>query len=105
MEEMEEDLNNLRLILENLLVLSFEQEKLMKAFQNIQRTDPRFVELSQQQLKLKDDSRLVEDSLLSLSKRVFQIKSVVLKELTDMKMNIDEASEPIKQQRKWHQIT
>jgi len=97
MESMEEDLNNLRLILENLLVLSFEQEKLMKAFQNIQRTDPRFVELSQQQLKLKDDARLVEDSLVSLSKRVFQIKGIVLKELTDMKMNIDEASDAIKQ--------
>jgi hypothetical protein len=99
MKEMQENIDDLRNILENLLKLSFEQEALMKEFRTIHQSDPRFITLSQKQLKLKDDSKIIEDSLLALSKRVFQIKSFVTRELTNMKYNIDESMDALKIRR------
>jgi hypothetical protein len=99
MEQMEENLKDLRNILENLLTLSFEQEKLMKDFREVNQSDPRFVSLSQQQLKLKDDARIVDDSLTSLAKRVFQIESFVTREVSAMNQYMDLSVESIKQRR------
>jgi len=99
MEQMEENLKDLRDILENLLTLSFSQEKLMKDFREVNQSDPRFVNLSQQQLKLKDDARIVEDSLTSLAKRVFQIESFVTREVNAMNQYMDQSVEAIKQRR------
>ena len=43
--------------------------------------DPRYVELGQEQRKLKDDAALVEDSLYALSMRVREIASAVNREI------------------------
>jgi len=91
-----EDYNALRQILENLLKLSFEQESLMKNLQNIRPEDPRLVPLGQVQLKLKDDAKIVEDSLLALSKRVFEMKTFVTREVGDLNGYMDEALEEIR---------
>lgn len=88
MEQMEEDMQSLRQLLENLVGLSFEQEDLMDQFVDATRNTPRYVELSQVQHKLKDDFRLIEDSLQALSKRVFQIESFVTEKVTDIKSNM-----------------
>ncbi|CAN5885521.1 ATPase [soil metagenome] len=96
MESQEENIGDLRAIMENLIKLSFDQEELMKSFRNVNQSDPRFVGLSQQQLKLRDDARMVEDSLHSLAKRVFQIESFVTRELGEMNQNMDQASQRIK---------
>jgi hypothetical protein len=95
-QQNEENAEDLRAILDNLLHLSFEQEDIMKSFKNISQTDPRFVTLSQKQIKIKDDSKVVEDSLFALSKRVFQIQSFINKELENMKNYMSEASTLIK---------
>ncbi len=99
MEQSQENLDDLRDILENLITLSFDQEKLMKDFRNVNLSDPRFQKLAQEQLKLKDDARIIEDSLYSLAKRVFQIESFVTREVTDMKQHMDESSRGIKERR------
>ncbi len=104
MEQMQENLDDLRDILENLLTLSFDQEKLMKDFRGVNLSDPRFIELGQKQLKLQDDAKIVEDSLLALSKRVFQIESFVTRELSDMKSYMQKSSEAIKE-RKLSKVT
>lgn len=96
MEEMAENYDDLRKILENLITLSFDQERLMVEFRNIRRVDPKFVQLSQEQLKLKDDARIIEDSLNALAKRVFAIKSVVTREMGEMNYQMDEAIDAIK---------
>lgn len=100
MEMMMENLEDLRHIVHNLLKLSFDQEKLMKEFGQVQQSDPRFVTLSQQQLKIKDDSRIIEDSLQSLAKRVFQIRSFVTRELSEMNMHMDKTTDAIKERKK-----
>ncbi|MEX0968129.1 MAG: DUF4175 family protein [Bacteroidia bacterium] len=89
MEGMQEDYESLRQILENLINLSMEQEGLMEELGQIRRYNPQFVELSKKQSKLKDDARLIEDSLLSLSKRVFQIQTFVNKEIGLVNYNMD----------------
>lgn len=84
MTMMEENLDHLRDILDNLVKLSFDQESLMNDFKGVNQSDPRFVKLSQHQLKLKDDAKIIEDSLLSLANRIFQIQSFVTREVESM---------------------
>jgi hypothetical protein len=96
MEQMQENLDALRDILENLITLSFDQETLMKDFRGVSLQDPRFIKLGQQQLKLKDDAKIVEDSLYALAGRVVQIQSFITRELNDMKSYMDESVKSIK---------
>jgi len=96
MEMMQENLDNLRDIEDNLIKLSFDQEALMKDFQNINQSDPRFIELSQKQLKLKDDAKIIEDSLLALANRVYQIKSFVTREVKEMNEHMDQSLDGLK---------
>ncbi|MDX1904750.1 MAG: DUF4175 family protein [Thermonemataceae bacterium] len=98
-EQAEEDLNNLRNILDNLVHLSFDQEDLMKNFRNVSSSDPRFIELAQKQLKLTDDSKIIEDSLTALAKRVPQIESFVMRELSEMQNAMNAASKAIKERK------
>lgn len=100
MEQMEEDMKALRQLLENLVGLSFDQEDLIDEFGTTQTNTPRYVELVQGQFKLKDDFRLVEDSLQALSKRVFQIESFVTEKVGEIKNNIRESLDELEERRK-----
>jgi hypothetical protein len=98
-KELDEDMDALRAILENLVKLSFDQENLMKDFRNMNVSDPRFVKLSQEQLKLQDDAKMIEDGLYALAKRVLQIQSFVTKEVTTMRNSMDESVKFIKERK------
>jgi hypothetical protein len=98
-EQAEENMEDLRMILENLVRLSFDQEDVMKEFKKVNQSDPRFITLSQKQLKLKDDSKIIEDSLMALAKRVYQIESFVTREVGQMKGYMDESAKAIKDRR------
>ncbi len=100
MEMMQENLDHLRDIVDNLITLSFSQEELMKEFRQINQSNPRFVNLSQEQLKIKDDAVILEDSLRSLAERVFQIRSFVTREVNDMNKYLDESVNAIKERKK-----
>ncbi|HQQ81799.1 MAG TPA: hypothetical protein PK059_01360 [Cyclobacteriaceae bacterium] len=101
--EMEIDMANLeslRQIIHGLIKLSFDQESLMKDFTTVQLSDPRYVVLSQNQLKIKDDSKVLEDSLLSLSKKDAFLSSVVTREVGELNGHVDKALEKIKDRKK-----
>lgn len=98
-ETVDENIKDLRYLLENLLALSFEQETLMKEFKKINQTDPRYINLLQREIKLKDDAKMVEDSLFALGKRVFQLQKFVTKEVGDMNDYIKESIVSLKQRR------
>jgi hypothetical protein len=91
MEQQEEDMASLRYLLENLIQFSFDQEALMQELKTMDVNNPKYLKLSQQQRKLKDDSGILEDSLFALSKRVPQISSVVNKEISLINDNIGDA--------------
>ncbi len=97
MDEMEEEQQQqesenaatLRQILENLLNLSFSQEDLMKQLGTTRIDNPQYIKIPQQQKKLKDDSKIIEDSLLALSKRSPQVSSIINREISAINNNID----------------
>lgn len=95
-----ENLESLRQILHGLIKLSYDQESLMKDFVSVQQTDPKYVKLSQQQLKIKDDSKVLEDSLLALAKRDPFMGSIVTREVGELNDHVDKAVENIKERRK-----
>jgi hypothetical protein len=94
-EEQAEDIDKLRDILENLIQLSFGQEALMNELSATKPNDPQHFKINQKQNKLRDDAKMIEDSLFALSKRVPQIKSVVNKEISAINMNMQRAVEEI----------
>jgi len=101
--EMEADMENLeslRQIIHGLIKLSFDQENLMKEFAPIQQTDPKYVQLSQNQLKVKDDAKVLEDSLLELSKKDQRMSNYVTREVSELNDHIDKAVGNIKERRK-----
>ncbi|CAN5520080.1 ATPase [soil metagenome] len=91
----EEDINKLRNLLENIIQLSFGQESLMGELSKTKTNDPQFVKINQKQKKLKDDAKMVEDSLLALSKRQPAIAAAVNKEISAINMNMDKSLEEI----------
>ncbi|WP_338874014.1 DUF4175 family protein [Spirosoma sp. SC4-14] len=99
MQEMQENMDDLRNILENLITLSFGQERVMKDFRGMSLQDPRVAKLSQEQLKLQDDAKIIEDSLNALASRVVQIQSFVTRELTNMKSYMDESVQQLRERR------
>ena len=101
--QMEMDMQNieaLRQIIHGLIKLSYDQEALMKDFNAIQQTDPKYVQLSQNQLKLKDDAKVLEDSLLALGKRDAFMGSMVTKQVGELNEHLDKAVTNIKDRRK-----
>ncbi|MGK7393790.1 MAG: DUF4175 family protein [Candidatus Cyclobacteriaceae bacterium M3_2C_046] len=100
MTMMQENLDNLREIEDNLIKLSFNQEDLMQNFRKVNQSDPRFIDLSQQQLKIKDDAKIIEDSLRSLAERVFQIRSFVTREVDEMNDHLDGTVDALKERKK-----
>lgn len=100
MEQMEEDMAALRQLLENLMTLSFDQEDLIEEVNITTINTPKYVELAQTQHKLKDDFKLVEDSLVALSKRIFEIESFVTEKITDIKKHMGNSLENLEERKK-----
>ena len=92
-ESMSEDIDALRSILENLLRTSFTQEEVMLNLRKTSPKDPKYIALMQEQNKIKDDMKMIEDSLFAVSKRQVQIKSFVNTEMADLNSNLDKAVE------------
>jgi hypothetical protein len=100
MEIDQQNLESLRQIIHGLIKLSFDQESLIKDFNAIQQSDPKYVQLSQNQLKIKDDSKVLEDSLLELAKKDPFMGSVVTREIGELNGHLDKAVENIKERKK-----
>lgn len=100
MEQMEMDMEALRQLLENLVQLSFDQENLMDEIRKTDINNPQYVKLVQEQKKLKDDAKMVEDSLYALAKKLVQIESFVTQEITEINRNIGKGIERLEQRDK-----
>ncbi len=99
-EQMEEDMQALRQLLENLVTLSFDQEELIDLIGLTQVNTPRYVDLVQNQYKLKDDFKIVEDSLHALSKRIFQIETFVMEKVAEIKTSMKKSTDELEERRK-----
>lgn len=92
-EQLELDLRAIRQLLENLISLSFDQEHVMEEIAKTNINDPKYLQLIQKQRKIKDDTKMVEDSLFALSKRVFQLEAFINKEMRDINKHMSKALE------------
>ncbi len=93
MEQNQENIQNLKQILKNLLVLSFEQEDVLRNINNISVNDPVWVRLTRKQRELIIQSEVIRDSLYALAIRAPQIGNVVNNELLAIAINLDRSSE------------
>ena len=100
-EEQENKVNEqeLRQILKNLLQSSFDQEKVLVDLRRTNQDDPNFIKLAQKQRDIKDNLKMVEDSLYSLSKKVPQIESTVNKEIQAINQQIGQSLDFITERR------
>ena len=80
-----EDLASLRILLEQLLTFSIEQEDLLSALKSTSSKDPKYVAIGKNQRKLKDELRTIDDSLTALAKRQIMISNKINTEVQQIK--------------------
>lgn len=90
-EQATENLEDMRQLLENLIDLSHQQESIMDQLKITKSKDPKFVEIAKAQKDIIDDTKVVEDSLLALSKRVPEIGRTINDEISIVKQSMDKA--------------
>ena len=98
-ESINENIDNLRAILENLLSFSFDQEKLMLSFDGIDAHHAEFPKKLKKQQILKENFEHIDDSLYTLSLRLQKLSSNIQKDLTEAHYNIDKSLENIAENR------
>ena len=92
-QQMNEDIDLLRQILDNLLLFSFDQETLMKRFQSSNTTTSGHAKRLVKQVNLREHFEHVEDSLFALSLRQPMISESINKEISEVFFNIDKSLE------------
>ena len=90
-EQLQEDANMLRQILDNLLLFSFDQEALMNAFKTIEANHNQYAAYLRKQSDLKEHFKHIDDSLFALSLREPKLSETVNKEIADVYFNIDKS--------------
>src|SRR5579859_1019512 len=83
-DENAEDMQAIRQLLKNILQLSFDEEKLMGDVNLTNINNPKYVELMHEQERIRENSKMVEDSLYALAKRQEEISSFVTKQINDV---------------------
>ncbi|QSS98130.1 DUF4175 family protein [Psychroflexus sp. ALD_RP9] len=87
MQQQQEDAEMLKQILDNLIVYSIEQEKLMNDFSKLTNKNPLFPSKLRRQAELRENFKHVDDSLFELAKRNMMITSLVNNAIEDIKFN------------------
>jgi hypothetical protein len=90
-DQIQEDTETLRQILDNLVLFSFDQEALMNQFKSIEVSHNKFATYLRKQNSLREHFEHVDDSLFALSLRQPKISETVNKEITEVFYNIDKA--------------
>ncbi len=86
-ETLAEDIENLKMILKNLINISFAQESNIQLGLGLGPRDPRYVNVLSNQKKLIQRFKIVEDSLYSLGKRQIMIQPLITQDIGLIRMN------------------
>lgn len=84
-----EDERMMRRLLENVIYLSFEQEKILNLTKTTAINSPSYLKIIQYQQKLKEDFKLVEDTLYKIASRQVAIKKFIFEEVDNVLNNSD----------------
>lgn len=86
-KQQQEDMEAIRSLLQNIVLLSLNQESVLQDFSNLNTGSAGFVLKGRDQKKLIDDSEMIIDSLLQLAKRQPSIASFIDKEVGILRHN------------------
>src|SRR5260221_7238590 len=100
MEMDSQNLESLRQIVHGLIKLSYDQESLMKEFNSIQQSDPKYLQTSQAQINLQNDSKVLEDSLLALAKKDPFMGNIVTRAIGELNDHVAKAVNHIRERHK-----
>ena len=75
-------------MLKNLVQLSFNQEALISDVNSIYIQDPKYQTIISRQNRVKDDFRMVEDSLRAMARRQLNVATAITKELGEVNSNV-----------------
>ena len=92
-EQLSEDVEMLRQILDNLIVFSFDQEALKKSFSNLDNANPLFSKYLVRQNTLRDNFQHIDDSLFVLALRNPLLEEPINEELTEISYALDQTLE------------
>lgn len=95
-KRMSEDHDAIRALLENLIDISHRQEKVFTELKTLKEDNPRLLSLNKEQINLKEISRSIEDSLMSLAKRQPMVSNLVTKEISRINDNMQLALDNLK---------
>ncbi|GAL62311.1 glutamyl-tRNA synthetase [Algibacter lectus] len=104
-DQMQEDVEMLRQVLDNLVLFSFDQEALMNNFKSIEVNNNKFASYLKKQNNLKENFEHVDDSLFALSLRQPKISETVNKEITEVYYNIDRALDLLAENRLYQGVS
>ena len=90
-EKQVEDMEALKQILENLIYFSKAEENLMLDFVELYNDDPKYIQLMHKQGDLRNDAKIIEDSLFALSARVPQISATINREINAIEKKTEAA--------------
>lgn len=82
-----EDARMMRRVLENIIHLSFEQEKLVEKTKKLSVQSPSYTLLAQNQKKLLEDFKIVEDTLYKIASRQSKVKKMIFEEIEKINSN------------------
>lgn len=92
-QQLEEDIEMLRQILDNLIVFSFDQESLKDDFSGLANSNPMFSNYLVKQNTLKENFQHIDDSLFVLALRNPFLEEDINSELTEIAYGLDQALE------------
>lgn len=98
-EQMQEDMEMLRQILDNLVLFSFDQENLMNQFKSIEVNHNKYAGYLVKQNSLKEHFSHIDDSLFALSLRQPKISERINKEISEVFFNIDKSLDQFSENR------
>jgi hypothetical protein len=104
-EQLSEDAAMLRQILDNLVLFSFDQEKLMNTFRTIDINNNQYGKNLRIQSSLREHFEHIDDSLFALSLRQPKLSEQVNKQITDVFFNIDKSLEQLSENQIYQGIS
>ena len=93
MENLAEDIKKVRQILDNIIKTSFQQEDLMTQISKVDIQDPAMRQIIQNQFRLKDNLKMIEDSIAAIARRQAMVAPFISKEVTKINQAQDQIME------------
>ena len=90
-ESIDENIEDLRKIVENLIEFSFQQEDLLNNFYNTDASHPEYANNLKEQYVLKEYFDHIDDSIYMLSLRLVKMSADIQKDVSDAQYNIDKS--------------